>query len=187
VSITPPAAFETLLIGGWTLRLTFDEDLEPLTEYTVVAAADLQDIYGQTLGEDYAFSFTTADGDDDVTPPEIPSYVPVQGATDVSAGLTELRIIFSEAIDPASLTLQALDYRLLSCGIAEPQWESDDTVLRFDLSGLPAGCEVLVDLGPFDGLAGNPSDDPPAWRFTVAGEAEMTGIRQETLRWQAAP
>ena len=43
----------------YTVTLTLDADLAPLTEYVLTISADVADIYGKTLGSDYVTRFRT--------------------------------------------------------------------------------------------------------------------------------
>jgi len=151
-------------------RVYFSEDFQPGTEYTVTIAAGVVDDFGQTMDEPFSFGFTT-EGVADHEPPEIVSYEPANGATDVAQDVGEVRVVFNEEIDPESFAFLTLDYRLLHCGLGEPIFEEGNTVVRFEISDLPAGVDLLAVIGPCDDVAGNTSYAFLPYTFTTAGEA----------------
>ncbi len=66
--------------------------------YTLAVAATAEDIYGNSLAQSFTFGFITGE---ELTPPEVLSHAPIDGATGVSPR-ESIRIVFSEPIDEAS-------------------------------------------------------------------------------------
>ncbi|MBM4118031.1 hypothetical protein FJ251_09900, partial [bacterium] len=165
--VTPAIDFD-----GIVMEVHFTSGLAASTTYTVTidesAAAHGP---GETLGEDYVFSFTTGTGEDN-TPPSIVGYSPANGATGVSPDVGAIVITFSEPITDSVEPL-AIDLRLYALVYDDPSISADGTQLTVPLLRLPTGCRLWVDLGPFQDLAGNWSSDPPLYSFTTSGSADF--------------
>ncbi len=74
--------------------------LLPYTPYTATIAGTLEDLYGNPMGADYGWSFTT--GPADTSPPLVAGVSPAPGATGVSIYATVV-VTFNEAMDPTSI------------------------------------------------------------------------------------
>lgn len=165
--VTPDIDF-----NGLVIEVQFTDGLAASTTYTVTidgsAAAEGP---GETMGDDYVFSFTTGAAEDN-TPPSIVSYSPANGATGVSPDIGEIVITFSEPITDSVEPL-AIDLRLNALLYADPTLSPDGTQLTVPLLRLPTGCTLWADLGPFADLAGNWSSDPPVYSFSTSGSADF--------------
>ncbi len=80
--------------------LTPDDFLEAYTRYTATIAGSLEDLWGNVMGADFTWSFTT--GPADTQPPLVYRVYPPSGATEVSL-YTSIFITFTEAMDPATI------------------------------------------------------------------------------------
>jgi hypothetical protein len=76
-------------------------NLQEYSLYTARVSTAVRDLEGQSISDNYSWSFTT--GSADITPPQIVSSTPMDGAIGVSP-LTGISVSFSEAMDPATLT-----------------------------------------------------------------------------------
>ncbi len=74
--------------------------LSPYASYTATIAGTLEDLYGNPMGADYSWSFTT--GPADTTPPLVAGVSPAPGSTGVSIYATVV-VTFNEAMDPTSI------------------------------------------------------------------------------------
>ncbi|MCF7920619.1 MAG: Ig-like domain-containing protein [Candidatus Cloacimonetes bacterium] len=79
-----------------------EENLMINTIYTVTITTGIQDIAGNSLEEDYVWSFTTSASDDN-EPPIVISTVPLDQAADVALN-SHVTVIFSEHMNPLSIT-----------------------------------------------------------------------------------
>jgi len=165
--VTPDIEFD-----GIVMEVQFTDGLAASTTYTVTidgsAAAEGP---GETMGEDYVFSFTTGAAEDN-TPPSILSYSPANGATGVNPEVGAIVITFSEPITDSVEPL-GIDLRLQALIYAEPTLSPDGTQLTVPILRLPTGCTLWADLGPFQDLAGNWSSDPPVYSFTTSGDPDF--------------
>lgn len=165
--VTPDIDF-----NGIVMEVQFTDGLAASTTYTVTidgSAAAWGP--GETMGEDYVFSFTTGAAEDN-TPPSILSYSPANGATGVNPEVGEIVITFSEPITDSVEPL-AIDLRLQALIYTNPTLSPDGTQLTVPLLRLPTGCTLWADLGPFQDLAGNWSSDPPIYSFSTSGSADF--------------
>lgn len=165
--VTPAIDF-----NGLVMEVHFTDGLAGSTTYVVTidgSAAAWGP--GETMGEDFVFSFTTGAAEDN-TPPSIVGYDPPNGATEVSPDIGELVITFSEPITDSVEPL-AIDLRLYALIYGDPTLSPDGTQLTVPLLRLPTGCTLWADLGPFQDLAGNWSSDPPVYSFSTSGSADF--------------
>ncbi|MGC8872873.1 MAG: Ig-like domain-containing protein [Chloroflexia bacterium] len=139
--------------------------LSPYSAYTATIAGTLEDLYGNPMGVDYTWSFTT--GAPDTTPPLVVSVSPAPGATGVSIYAT-LLITFNEAMDPASINENTI--RLTRSGQPVQGRVTYDVVARRAVF-VPASLlqenalyQALVSSGVRD-RAGNPMGFDYPWTF----------------------
>lgn len=76
--------------------------LSPSKLYTATITTDVQDEAGDSLLENFVWTFTTGETEDDI-PPTLESTTPEDGKPNVLRNI-KLNIVFSEAIDPVSVT-----------------------------------------------------------------------------------
>jgi parallel beta-helix repeat protein len=82
----------------FTPNITLNYD----TVYTVTISTFAKDLAGNSLQDSYSWSFST-DPAPDTSPPEVVSTTPPGDAVDIPVGTT-ISVIFSEPIDPGTLT-----------------------------------------------------------------------------------
>ncbi len=102
-----------------TATLTPDSPLSNNTTYTAVVSGGpggVSDLAGNELASDDSWSFTTAVSSD-TTPPVVSSTSPADGATGVSIG-TQVVAIFSEAMDPATITTTTFTLNGVAAAVA---------------------------------------------------------------------
>ncbi|MCA9711820.1 MAG: Ig-like domain-containing protein, partial [Myxococcales bacterium] len=171
LSVSPTASFSVTWLDLDLLRIVFDSDLDPSTPYNITVDATAAAVGGSsTLGTDYVFGFTTGTGTDN-TPPSIVSYSPANGATNVSTDVGQLIITFSEPIQD-DVNPESIDVRFYLAVLGSPELSPDGMTFTVTLAPLAPGCTYEVDLGPIHDLVGN-AYDPPSYRFTTAGTAEL--------------
>jgi hypothetical protein len=78
------------------VTFTPSQPLDHATSYTVTISGEVKDLAGNSLGADYAFSFTTKELD--TTPPEIAETFPLNNAVGVSV-YEDIEVTFSEEMD----------------------------------------------------------------------------------------
>lgn len=148
--------------------------LPPSAMLTLTVKSTVADLEGATLGADVTSAFTTiANSANDVTRPTVSSTTPANNATGVRAR-PQIAIGFSEAMDPASVTVDRFSLKIQG-GAALPfglQYDvSGDRAVLTPSVALVRGTtyEVSVLAGVED-LAGNTVDPAAAastLRFTV--------------------
>ncbi len=121
-SFTLQGAGETQVVGTvaynadtQTATLTPNAALTASTVYTATVTTAVQDDTNTALLNNYVWSFTTGASVDNQVP-TVSSNSPADNATDVLRN-TKVSVIFSEAIDPATLTATSfeLSFRQLCC------------------------------------------------------------------------
>ncbi|MCP4547251.1 MAG: Ig-like domain-containing protein [bacterium] len=170
ISILPSVPFEADIADeDDVLTITFTTPLTAETEYTITVDETATSSMGANpMAEDYVFSFTTGSMIDD-TPPSIEAFSPRNGSANVARDISIMTITFSEPINPETFSPSWIDYRLEKLIPGEPVFSADNRVLTVPLQNLPPGITLAVDFGPFSDLAGNVSEDPVPYSFTVAG------------------
>ena len=106
-----PAVLFAASFENRELILDIQDDLTASTTYTITVPGTAQAIFGgETLGEDYVFSFNTGSGPD-LEGPSIVSFDPPDGATGVSRDIGEITVTFSEPVVQWAI-IESLDLRL---------------------------------------------------------------------------
>jgi len=164
----------TMMGGGEDWTLEFPADLPASTLVTVTVATTAQDIYGQPMEQEYQFGFTTGAAVD-VTPPQLMSTVPDNGAS-VDASTGTMQFVFDEAIDDDSLTPSLMSGQftmtMWTTGM-EPEWNAERTVITLDLGApLAAGTTYRVEFDSFADISGNVNNDGFDYEFTVQGDPD---------------
>ncbi len=114
-SFTLQGAGETAIVGAvsydaatTSATLSPSGDLSSLTVYTATLTTDVQDEAGNSLVEDVVWNFTTGELADNTAPEvDVAATTPKDGDTDVLRNV-KLNIVFSEAIDPVTVTAQSI-------------------------------------------------------------------------------
>jgi len=154
---------------NWTLQ--FPVNLPASTVVTVTIGTGAQDLYGQALAEEAQFSFTTGLLVD-LTPPQILSTSPADGAT-VPASTGLMQFTFDEAIDDFSLNPSLMSGQFaMNTWIADmqPEWNADFTVISVDLvTPLAAGTTFRLEFDSFADISGNVNVEGFVYEFTVEG------------------
>jgi hypothetical protein len=94
----------TISTGSNIITLTPSSALSGSTTYTATitgGASGVKDLAGNSLANNYSWSFTTVSVDN--TPPTITSVSPVSGATGVSVN-TSITANFSESVNASTVT-----------------------------------------------------------------------------------
>jgi methionine-rich copper-binding protein CopC len=137
-----------------TATFTPDADLDYGTTYT--ASIEASDLAGNPMAEAYTWSFTTTE--EDLTPPEVVSTSPEDGAVDVAID-TVVTATFSEAIDEGSIVF-TLD------GVSGSVSYSDTTATFTPDADLDYGTTYTASIEASD-LAGNPMAEAYTWSFST--------------------
>jgi hypothetical protein len=156
----PPVA-GSLVYSDMTATFRPSVPLNYSTLYTGKVSAGVQDLAGNTMTDDYSWSFTTAP---DATPPAVLSTTPFNDAADVPA-YNALSATFSEPVDQASILFTLTDGTTpVSCSIIY----SNTTAIFTPSSMLMNGTSytAAVAAGVQD-LAGNVMTDDHVWTFTT--------------------
>ncbi|MCZ7677729.1 MAG: Ig-like domain-containing protein [Sandaracinaceae bacterium] len=143
-ALTPTRAWST---DGRTLTLS--ADLPSDARVRLVVERDFADLAGNPLAAPYVAEFTTADA----VPPVVTGADPTEGAADVSARTAQIRLAFSEPMDPGvgSLALEGGPGTL-----GEIAWTLGGLVVP--VSGLAYGTSYRVVLSGFADPSGNALD-----------------------------
>ncbi|WP_236520026.1 Ig-like domain-containing protein [Sandaracinus amylolyticus] len=158
---------------GTTLTITPRAALPSEARVTVTLDDDFADLAGNTLALPYVLVFGLGDTD----PPVVASSDPAQGATDLSARLEAITIVFDEQMDNSVGTLA------LSGGagtIGTPDW-IDGRTLRAPISGLAYGTTYRITPTGFTDAAGNALDasvylDEGAIEITTGGDDDAPQV-----------
>lgn len=99
-----PAIVGTVSYDADTQTASLDpgSNLTDSTLYTAVISTAVMDATGDSLLNDFSWTFTTGAGSD-ITAPAVTSTSPADGAVDVLRN-TRITVNFSEAVDPATIT-----------------------------------------------------------------------------------
>lgn len=149
--------------GGTCATLTPLDPLAGTTAYVVRVTGGVLDLAGNSVLQcgftctDFSSSFTTAAAPADVTGPHVVTVMPADGAT-VTGAVTPIVLMFSEPLNPASLTADTVGVLIGADELPSAITRSaDGTVVTLTPSS-EAGVErtVFVTSGVTD-LAGNPA------------------------------
>jgi len=141
--------------------------------YTAIITTGAQDLAGNGLENDYAWSFTTQ-AIQDTTPPTVSSTSPADGATDVSVNGV-INASFSEAINSSTINVDTFLVNDGSGDIAGTLiYDGAAATFTPDTSlACNATYTVTITTGVED-LAGNPLQNDNAWSFTTETEPDIT-------------
>lgn len=92
---------DSVVASNRSATLIPPHDLEYDHEYTAVVTTGVRDAAGNRMQQNYQWSFTTAS---DTMRPVVFWTMPADGAVDVPNYFTDIRVLMSKAIDPASVT-----------------------------------------------------------------------------------
>ena len=102
VSASGAAVKGTVVSIGKSATFTPDLKLAGKKQYTATIATGAKDLAGNALANNYVWSFTTGAAEDIIAPSAI-SFNPANGAIDTPVN-QKINVIFSEAMDPATIT-----------------------------------------------------------------------------------
>ncbi|MBK6901202.1 MAG: Ig-like domain-containing protein [bacterium] len=155
--------------------LTFTDDLPASTLITVTVSTDAESSGGTPLADATSFSFTTGTNAD-LTPPQLVSAEPANGAT-IATDTSFFRMTFSEPIDDNSVSPSLISGQLMSAFTSMDNpgvWSENNTVITVGLRApLIPGSIFRVEFASFADVHGNVNDDGYAWQATVAGTAQF--------------
>lgn len=136
------AATPMLDAAGTTATLTPGAPLLEGRTYTVTLTTEVKDRFMNPLAAAKTWSFTTL-----ATVPAITSILPANNMTGVS-GNAPVRVTFSEAMDPATLT--AASFQVMAGAVAVPGtrvWDAPSRTVTFQPTGaFPGGATITVRL-----------------------------------------
>jgi len=140
------------------------------TQYTATVNAGVRDLAGNTMQNDYFWSFTTIAASD-TTPPTVTANAPVVGATGVAVNIAP-SVTFSETVDPATITFT------LSAGgtaVAGNMTYNGTTAIFTPSISLAYSTQytATVSAGVRD-LAGNAMPNGYFWSFMTGTAIDMT-------------
>lgn len=153
-SFTLQGAGETAITGAVsydastrTATLEPGSDLSGSTVYTATLTTNVEDEAGDSLVEDVTWTFTSGDLADTVSPTlNASATTPKNGDMDVLRNV-KLNIVFSEAIDPATVTSTTI--KLTDAGVAVPgvlSYVNPSTVVFSSNTALAANTEHTLTL-----------------------------------------
>jgi type IV pilus assembly protein PilY1 len=164
-SISGTVSFDTAATGK-IATFTPSSPLSSYTTYTVTVSTGVTDSAGNPMQNPYSWTFRTMSTDS--TPPTVISVTPVSGATGVDTGTT-IKAIFSESMDPASITASTFS---LNGGITgtvtyDPgTWTATFTPSASTPLSNSTNYTATITTGVRD-LAGNNMAATKTWRFTT--------------------
>ena len=165
-------------------------NLDASSTYTATVkggATGAKDVAGNALAADVSWSFTTAGGGGDTTPPTITQTVPAAGASGVAVGISA-SATFSEAMNPSTLT--ASTFTLTKQGTGTPvaasvsyasQVATLDPSVNLDASSTYTATVKGGATGAKD-VAGNALAADVSWSFTTDG-GQTSSTYLSDLTW----
>lgn len=128
VSTVTSQTFYVDNVGGSTVQassrsaaLIPAQDLEYSHEYTATVTTGVRDAAGNRLAQNYVWHFTTGP---DTTRPMVFMTEPADGAVDVPNFSTDIRVLMSKPIDPASVTTSTFYLSDGEIGAVETHWDT---------------------------------------------------------------
>jgi hypothetical protein len=163
----------TVTVSGNQAIFTPAASLAGTTTYTAAITGGLsgvEDLAGNLLAENYAWSFTTAVLD--VTPPVINSVTPLNGATGVGVGVS-VSATFSEAVNASTVTNTTFELRDASNALVNATVStSGNQIILTPLSSLNGStvytARVKSGTNGVKDLSGNALAADYTWSFTTA-------------------
>ncbi|MCA2978894.1 MAG: Ig-like domain-containing protein, partial [Myxococcaceae bacterium] len=147
------------------VTLTPASALTASTSYTLTVNG--ADVAGNALSPAFTFSFTTAPAAD-TTPPTVTTTLPAGGATGVATS-TPLSVSFSEAMNPATVTLVVSP----SVALSPLSWTSASELTVSPVAALGFSTTYTVTVGGAD-VAGNALAAPFTFSFTTGVAPDTT-------------
>lgn len=143
------------------------DDLESSTVYTATITTGVTDLAGNALAADVVWSFTTG-AEADAIAPTVLSTVPTSGATGVAMDATAISVIFSEAMNPATLSATTFTLYKASVAVSGTVTYTSTTAAFAPGAILEAGTvyTATVTTGAKD-VAGNALAANKVWSFTT--------------------
>jgi Bacterial Ig-like domain/Right handed beta helix region/FG-GAP repeat len=156
----------TVDYSGTTATFTPSADLAADTVYTATIKTGVKDAAGNPLAADHTWSFTTAP---DTTPPTVQSTAPANNAVDVPVN-TVVTVVFSEAMDPATLTTTTFSVKGGGGPVTGTVGFSSNSATFTPSANLDSATlyTARISTGAMD-LAGNPLEADYTWQFTTGG------------------
>ncbi len=152
---------------------TPDSTLDNNTTYNITITSDARDLSGDSLTEDYPWSFTTLD----TISPVISSVSPEDGET---VDIAVISATFSEPMDVDTINSETF---LVNDGAiaGNIKYNNDSTVVTFEpLENLDYDTEYTVSiLTDVKDLSGNPLKQPYPWSFTTSSAEELPQITEK--------
>jgi hypothetical protein len=154
------------------------DDLSPETTYVATITADVEDVAGNGLSDDYTWQFTTgnplAPDTVDTTPPTVLNRFPVPNASSVAPN-TAVWVTFNEPIDPLTINAQTLTLNGTSQVTGTVTYVGSSALFQ-PSSNLLADTVYTVSVGgAIEDLAGNPLGTPVVWNFTTGSQVDVLG------------
>jgi hypothetical protein len=163
----------TVLYVGLTALFAPEFNLDPNTEYRATVKSGVQDLAGNAMIADYAWTFSTG-SDWDAIRPRVVATNPVNDATDVAVRASVIAV-FSEAMDPTTITTAT--FTLLDGSTPVP-----GTVSYVGVTAVFTPADDLAPLTIYSAriasgvkdMAGNEMVADYAWSFTSGGYIDET-------------
>ncbi|MBL0063009.1 MAG: Ig-like domain-containing protein [bacterium] len=163
----------TVSYTGVTANFNPTNNLASNTAYTATISPDVQDLAGNSMGENYVWSFTTGSATDIVAPTVILT-VPANHAVGVLIG-SNLSATFSEAMNPLTITTSNFVLRLGTSVVAGSVFYSGVTALFNPAVNLSASTEYTATITDnVRDLAGNAMAHSYIWSFTTGTTPDIT-------------
>jgi len=163
----------TVIYTGVTATFRPASVLTPGTVYSATITDDVLDLAGNSLAQPYEWSFTTGVAPD-TTAPTVSSTVPPAAATGVAFN-SNVSVIFSEAMDPATITSESLTLSRGSTTVPGTVTYAGVTATFNPTGDLDESAEytATVTTGAKD-LSGNPLAASYVWTFTTGSTPDTT-------------
>lgn len=161
----------TLSVSGSALTFTPSAELAGNALHSVTVTKEVKDAAGNPMTADYSWSFTTLG---DVTAPSVSSVSPLANATGVQTNVRP-SAIFSEAIDPASVTTSTFSLKRGTVTIAGTVSVTGNTATFTPSATLAAN--TLYTVTATKGIKdpdGNPISSDYTWSFTTGSVPDIT-------------
>jgi hypothetical protein len=152
----------TRTLVGNTARFTPAQNLDPGASYTAELTMDIKDLAGNALAAPHTWSFTTESQSATTTAPQILSFQPLDGATNVALDAS-IVVTFDKPILP--FEFGTIDGRPVAVTF-------NDTYTIVTLTptvNLGAGRQYTVRVRVSD-MSGNRMEEPFEWTFTTTSE-----------------
>ena len=166
----------TVSYVGVTATFTPIDILDQNTLYTAVITAEVSDLAGNKMAEEYVWSFTTGSVILDTISPTVISTIPDDGDIDVEID-TNVSAVFSEAINPLTINDETFTLQNGIVMIDGEITKSGNTVTFNSTNDLEPGTEYTATItNNVTDLAGNAMKENYVWKFTTASEAVLPTI-----------